>query len=112
MKYKEENLNEPQKSQLKKSDVMHKAGEDIGITDKNGNNIFVGSVIKYNDNLFLIKWSDKQKQFIARAEPLKGQEKSWRDYKWIKNLANKYIEMVGTILFDNDMKARFNGVYK
>lgn len=37
---------------------------------------------------------------------------SWRDMKWIERLANKYIKMVGTILFDEEMRARFNGVYR
>lgn len=92
--------------------VMNRAGEYIGIKDKNGNDIFVGSVIKHNNNLYLIKWSDKQKQFVARAEPIKGQTKSWRDTNWIKNLSNKYIEMIGTILFDEEMRKRFDGVYR
>lgn len=93
--------------------VMCRAGEDIGITDANGNDIFVGAVIKHNDNLFLIKWSDTQKGFVARKEPFKGQMASWRDIKWIENLAKKnYIKIVGTILFDEEMRKRFNGVYK
>lgn len=108
----EQNLKEPQNQQLNIAAVMHMAGEDIGIKDKNGNDIFVGAVIKHNDNLYLIKWSDKQKQFVARAEPIKGQMKSWRDTNWIKNLSNKYIEIVGTILFDEEMRKRFNGVYR
>lgn len=92
--------------------VMCRAGEDIGVKDKNGNEIFVGSVIKHNDNLYLIKWSDKQKQFVARAEPKVGQKKSWRKTDWIKNLSDKYIEIVGTILFDEEMRERFKGVYR
>lgn len=91
---------------------MQKSGQDIGIKDANGNDIFVGSVIEFNGELFLIKWSDKQNQFVARKEPLKGQKMSWRDMKWIDKLANKYIKMVGTILFDEEMRQRFKGVYK
>jgi len=91
---------------------MYKSGENIGIKDKNGNDIFVGSVVEFNKELYLIKWSDKQKQFVARKEPLKGQMMSWRDTKWIEKLANKYIEMVGTILFDKEMRKRFEGVYR
>ena len=91
---------------------MIRAGEEIGVKDKNGNEIFVGSVIKHNNNLYLIKWSDSQKQHIARALPLKGQTKSWRDLEWIKNLSDKYIEMVGTILFDETMRKMFEGVYR
>ena len=109
MKLEAENLNEAQNPL---GAVMHRAGEDIGIKDKNGNDIFVGAVIKHNNNLYLIKWSDKQKQFVARAEPIKGQTKSWRDTDWIKRLSNKYIEMVGTILFDEEMRKRFDGVYR
>ena len=109
MKLEAENLNEAQNPL---GAVMHRAGEDIGIKDKNGNDIFVGAVIKHNNNLYLIKWSDKQRQFVARAEPIKGQTKSWRDTNWIKNLSNKYIEMVGTILFDEEMRKRFDGVYR
>lgn len=91
---------------------MQKSGQDIGIKDMNGNDIFVGSVIEFNGELFLIKWSDKQKQFVARKEPLEGQKMSWRDMKWIQKLADKYIRMVGTILFDEDMRSKFKGVYK
>lgn len=112
MKIEEQNSDNPQNPQLNIPAVMHRAGEDIGIKDKNGNDIFVGSVIKHNNNLYLIKWSDKQKQFVARAEPIKGQTKSWRNTNWIKNLSNKYIEMVGTILFDEKMRKRFDGVYR
>ena len=112
MKLENENNEQPQDPQLNIGAVMHRAGEDIGIKDKNGNDILVGSVIKHNDSLYLIKWSFEQKQLVARAEPIEGQKKSWRDTKWIKNLSDKYIEMVGTILFDEDMKARFKGVYR
>ena len=90
---------------------MEKKGEFIGIKDKNGNDIFVGSVIKHNDNFFLIKWSDKQKQFVARAELKEGQKNSWRETEWIKNLSDKYIEIVGTVLLDEEMRERFKGVY-
>jgi hypothetical protein len=92
--------------------TMQKKGEDIGIKDANGNDIFVGSVIEFNGELFLIKWSDKQKQFVARKEPLMGQKMSWRDMKWIEKLSDKYIKMVGTILFDEEMRKKFDGVYK
>jgi hypothetical protein len=91
---------------------MQKSGQDIGVKDANGNDIFVGSVIEFNGELFLIKWSDKQNQFVARKEPLKGQKMSWRDMKWIEKLADKYIKIVGTILFDEEMRQRFKGVYK
>ena len=97
---------------LNKPVVMHRAGEEIGIKDANGNDIFVGSVIQHNENLYVIKWSKQQKQFVARKEPLKGQQASWRDFKWIENLANKnYIKMIGTVLFDEAMALRFKGVY-
>ena len=91
---------------------MKRAGENIGIKDANGNDIFVGSVIEFNKDFFLIKWSDNQNQFIARKEPLDGQKMSWRDINWINRLAGKYIKMVGTILFDEEMRKRFEGVYK
>lgn len=90
---------------------MYRAGEKIGITDANGNDIFVGSVIEHNGNLFVIKYSETRKEIVARAEPIEGQKKSWRDLNWIKSLSNKYIKMVGTILFDEDMRKRFNGVF-
>lgn len=92
--------------------VMCRAGESIGVNDKNGNDIFVGSVIRHNSNLYLIKWSDTQKQYVARMEPTFGSRRNWRDYKWIVNLADKYIEIVGTILFDEAMRSRFEGVFK
>lgn len=97
---------------MNKSEIIYRAGESIGIKDKNGNDIFVGAVIKHNNNLYLIKWSDKQEQFVARAELKSGQKKSWRNYEWIKNLSKKYIEIVGTVLFDESMRERFNGVYR
>lgn len=100
-----------QNSQSNIGTIMQRAGEYIGIKDANGNDIFVGSVIKHNNNLYLIVWLDKQKQFIARAEPLAGKKMSWRDMNWINNLASKYIKMAGTILFDEEMRARFDGVY-
>jgi len=108
----EQNINEPQSPAFLQGAVMCRAGENIGIKDANGNDIFVGSVIEFNKELFLIKWSDKQKQFVARKEPLKGQKMSWRDMKWIEKLADKYIKMVGTILFDETMRKRFDGVYR
>jgi hypothetical protein len=109
----EQNINEPQSPAFLQGAVMCRAGEDIGIKDANGNDIFVGSVIEFNGELFLIKWSDRQQQFVARKEPLKGQKMSWRDMKWIEKLANKnYIKMVGTILFDEAMRERFKGVYR
>jgi len=93
--------------------VMCRAGEDIGIKDANGNDIFVGSVIEHNNNLYLIKWSDNRKSFVARSEPLNGKKASWRDISWVENLAKRnYIKMIGTILFDEDMRKRFNGVYR
>lgn len=107
-----ENLNEPKNPTLQQGAVMCKAGEDIGIKDANGNDIFVGSVIEFNKELFLIKWSGRQKQFVARKEPRKGQKRNWRDIKWIEQLADKYIKMVGTILFDEEMRERFKGAYK
>lgn len=91
---------------------MNKKGEYIGVKDVNGNDIFVGSVIEFNGELFLIKWSDNRKEFVARKEPLKGQKMSWRNMGWIKKLSNKYIKIVGTILFDEEMKNKFNGVYR
>lgn len=91
---------------------MTKAGEDIGARDANGNEIFVGAVIKHNENLYLIKWSKEQNQFVARKEPLKGQKASWRDLHWIKKLSEKYLTMVGTVLFDDEeLKSRFEQVY-
>ena len=107
-----ENLNNQETAQLGIGAVMCRAGEDIGIKDANGNDIFVGSVIEFNKELFLIKWSDSQNQFVARKEPLKGQKMSWRDMKWIEKLSDKYIKMVGTILFDETMRKRFEGVYR
>ncbi len=104
-------LCESENSNLLLVDVMQKAGEDIGIKDVNGNDIFVGCVIKFNKELFLIKWSKNRKQFVARKEPLKGQKMSWRDMEWMQKLSDKYIEIVGTILFDEEMRKRFKGVY-
>ena len=95
-----------------KEGKMEKGGQLIGIKDKNGNEIFVGAVIKHNDNLYVIKWYKIQKQFVARKEPLKGQTMSWRDSKWIERLSDKYIEIVGAVLFDDEvMKNKFKGVY-
>jgi hypothetical protein len=92
--------------------IMFRAGEDIGVKDKNGNDIFVGAVIEHNGNLYLIKWSTLQKEFVARMEPTYGNRKNWQEYAWIKNLGEKYIEIVGTILFDEAMRARFAVVFK
>ena len=108
----EQNINEQQSPAFLQGAVMCRAGEEIGVKDKNGNEIFVGSFIKHNNILYLIKWSDSQKQYVARALPLEGQTKSWRDLEWIKNLSDKYIEMVGTILFDETMRKMFEGVYR
>jgi len=70
--------------------------KDIGVKDKSGNDIFEGCVIKHNDSLYLIKWSKNQKQYVAR----KAEGMNWRDFNWIKNLGDKYIEIVGNIHFD------------
>jgi hypothetical protein len=90
---------------------MQKRGELIGLKDTNGNDIFVGAVIKHNENLYVIKWSKEQKQFIARKEPLRGQTASWRGFDWIERLSEKYLTMIGTILFDdNELKLKFKDV--
>ena len=92
--------------------VMCRAGEEIGLKDTNGNDIFIGAVIKHNENMYVIKWSKSQKGIVARSEPMAGKKASWRDFNWIKNLSDKYITMVGTVLFDDEeLKARFKGVY-
>lgn len=92
--------------------ILDKAGELIGLKDSNGNDIFIGAVIQHNENLYLIKWSRNRKEIVARAEPLKGQEASWRKINWIKNLSDKYIKMVGTVLFnDENLKSRFKDVF-
>jgi len=97
---------------LRKARVMCRAGEEIGLKDANGNDIFIGAVIKHNENLYVIKWSTSQKGIVARSEPLAGKKASWRDFKWIENLSDKYIKMIGTVLFDDqELKARFKGVY-
>ncbi len=89
---------------------MDKKGELIGVKDANGNDIFIGSVISHNDNLYVIKWSESRKGVVARKEPLKGNAMSWRELDWI-NRVSKYIKMVGTVLFDDeDLKNRFKEV--
>jgi hypothetical protein len=87
-----------------------KAGKYIDVKDANGNDIFIGSVINHNGNLYVIKWSNGRNEIVARKEPLKGQTASWRDLKWINRVSN-HIKMVGTILFDDeDLKNRFKDV--
>ena len=104
--------NSEQKPQSCQTSVMCRAGEEIGLKDTNGNDIFIGSVIKHNENLYVIKWSKSQKGIVARSEPLAGKKANWRDFNWIKNLSDKYITIVGTVLFDDEeLKARFKGVY-
>ena len=88
-----------------------RAGEDIGVKDVNGNDIFIGSVINHNDNLYLVKYSKKQKEIVARKEIRKDKigSASWRDLDWIKRVA-PYIKIEGTVLFDKEMAKRFQGV--
>ena len=47
--------------------------DEIGVKDSNGNDIFIGSVINHAGNLYVIKYSSKQKGIVARKEPLREQ---------------------------------------
>lgn len=73
----------------------------IGLLDKNGNEICEGYIIKHNNTLYVIKWSNSLKKYVARAEG-----KSWRDMDWLKNTSN-YIEIVDNIHFNQDLFNRF-----
>ena len=88
-----------------------RAGEDIGVKDANGNDIFIGCVINHNDNLYLVKYSKKQKEIVAIKEIRKDKigSASWHDLDWIKRVAH-YIKIEGTVLFDKEMAKRFQGV--
>lgn len=67
----------------------------LGVFDLNNNEISEGYVIKHNNNLFLIRFSKNQKQWVARA----SEGMNWRDFNWIKNVS-KYCEIVANIHFD------------
>lgn len=77
-------------------DISHLiSSKALGIFDKNGNEICEGYVISHNWNLFLIKWSKNQKQWIART----SEGMNWRDFNWIANIA-KHCKIVGNIHFN------------
>lgn len=82
-----------------------RAGELVGAKDANGNDIFIGCVINHNENLYMIKYSKKQKNIVARKE----NSASWRDLDWICRVA-PYVKIEGTVLFDKEMRKRFDGI--
>lgn len=67
----------------------------VGVFDKNKNEIKEGNVIKHNDNLFIIKFSKNQKQWVGRA----SDGMNWREYDWLKRVG-KYCEVIADIHSD------------
>lgn len=67
----------------------------VGVFDKNETEIKEGNIIKHNDNLFLIRFSKSQKQWVARA----SEGMNWREYDWLKRVG-KYCEIVAYIHSD------------
>ena len=79
------------------NDTIHSVigSASLGVFDSNNNEISEGCVIKHNNNLFLIKYSKNQKQWVARA----SEGMNWRDFDWIKRVS-KYCKIVANIHFD------------
>ena len=67
---------------------------EIGLTDKNGNDICQGYVIKHNDNEFLILWSHRLNEFIGQTTT-----KNMRYFNQLKNIAPHSV-IITNILFD------------
>jgi len=67
----------------------------IGVSDKNNTEIKEGNIIRHNNNLFLIRFSKSQKQWVGRA----SEDMNWREYDWLKKVG-KYCEIVADIHSD------------
>lgn len=65
-----------------------------GLKDKYGKEIFEWDLVKHNNNIFEIKWNEREFCFIGRVVNDKGM--NWRDLSWFKNV-EKYIQIVGNI---------------
>ena len=64
-----------------------------GLKDKNGKEIYDGDTIQHNNNLYVIKFSERRCGWVAR---LIKQEANWRDGDWLRG-CGKYIEIIGNI---------------
>ena len=60
-----------------------------GLKDKNGKEIYDGDTIQHNNNLYVIKFSERRCGWVAR---LIKQEANWRDGDWLRG-CGKYIEI-------------------
>lgn len=69
-----------------------------GLTDKNGNKIFEGDIIKHNNTHFVVEFSANHLGFICidRKHKTRGGFANWRDGNWMKNVSS-YIQIIGNI---------------
>ena len=70
----------------------------IRVSDKHKKQIFEGDIIKHNETLFVVEFSETQLGFICidRKHRTRGRFPNWRDGQWIRNVSN-HIEVVGNI---------------
>lgn len=67
----------------------------IGLSDKNGKEIYENHLIKHNNNIFKVKWSKNRLGWVLRTKA----GMNWRDGAWMHNV-RKYIEIIGNV-FEN-----------